>query len=395
MVFKIFKSKKNKQQKTEQQLEQPVGPQPEVELASMQQPVEESIEQAPEPIAEEPTLEADIEVEEISEPLEEPVPEPEPQIEKPKKVGFFKRLRGGLTKTRQKLGGQLANLVLGAKKLDQDLIDQIETQLIAADVGVSTSEKIIEQLTKSIKRKDTSEEGVIFNQLKAVMVEILEQNQKQASLDQVISAHHPCVILMVGINGAGKTTSIAKIANHYKQQGKKIILAAGDTFRAAAVEQLSVWGERNGVRVVKQPTGADSASVIFDALSAAKANETDLVLADTAGRLHTQGHLMKELEKIKKVMGKQNADAPHETLLVVDATLGQNSLQQVKAFHEAIGLTGICITKLDGSAKGGIVFSIADQCQLPVRFIGVGEGMEDLQPFVPEQFVEALFGESN
>jgi fused signal recognition particle receptor len=371
MVFKIFKSKKKKEQQHEPIVEQEAAHEPEVELT----------EEAIEPKIEVPVLEVTPEV----------IPQLAPEPEKKQKKGFFKRLRGGLTKTRQKLGGGLASLVLGAKKLDQTLIDQIETQLIAADVGISTSEKIIEKLTQSLKRKDLSQEGIIFDQLKAVMIDILDENQKQGSLDQVVQANHPCVVLMVGINGAGKTTSIAKIAHHYKQQGKKIILAAGDTFRAAAVEQLSVWGERNGVRVVKQPTGADSASVIFDALSAAKANETDLVLADTAGRLHTQGHLMKELEKIKKVMGKQNTDAPHETLLVVDATLGQNSLQQVKAFHEAVGLTGICITKLDGSAKGGIVFSIADQCQIPVRFIGVGEGMEDLQPFVPEDFVEALF----
>ena len=311
--------------------------------------------------------------------------------EKQDKIGFLKRLTSGLSKTRQKLGSQLANIIWGSKKLDQALIAQIENQLIAADVGVATSEKIIEELTQRLARKDRDQEGVILAQLKAVLIDILENNQNQMSLDQVVQSNRPCVILMVGVNGAGKTTSIAKIAHHYKQQGKKIILAAGDTFRAAAVEQLSIWGDRNGVRVIKQPTGADSASVIFDALSAAHANDSDIVLADTAGRLHTQTHLMKELEKIKKVMCKHNLGAPHETLLVVDATLGQNSLAQVKAFHEAIGLTGICMTKLDGTSKGGIVFSIAHQCKVPVRFIGVGEGIEDLQPFVPTDFVEALF----
>jgi fused signal recognition particle receptor len=311
--------------------------------------------------------------------------------QKEESVGFFKRLSLGLTKTRQKLGTQLASFILGSKKLDAALIAQIETQLIAADVGIPTSEKIIEELTQRLKRKDMDQEGVILAELKAVLIDILENNQKHIPLDHIIDTHHPCVILMVGVNGAGKTTSIAKIAHHYKQQGKTIILAAGDTFRAAAVEQLSVWGERNGVRVIKQPIRSDSASVIFDALSAAKAHDADLVLADTAGRLHTQNHLMKELEKIKKVMGKHNGGAPHETLLVVDATLGQNSLSQVKAFHEAIGITGICLTKLDGTSKGGIVFSIAQQCAIPVRFIGVGEGMQDLQPFVPKDFVQALF----
>ena len=391
MVFKIFKSKKKGQQVVKEQsldnelsdveqkpietvIEEPVVS-PAFESTD-QEAVELAYEQA-----EETAIESDLA------PFEEPVE----STQKAKK-GFFKRLTGGLKKTRQKLGGQLASLVLGAKKLDQNLLNEIEMQLIAADVGVSTAEKIIDQLTQQVKRKDTSKEGVIFTTLKQVMVDILNANQKSSNtLDSVINQNHPCVILMVGINGAGKTTSIAKLAHHYKLQGKKLILAAGDTFRAAAVEQLSVWGERNGVRVVKQPTGADSASVIFDALSAAKANNSDIILADTAGRLHTQSHLMNELHKIKKVMGKQNKNAPHETLLVVDATLGQNSLQQVKAFHDAIGLTGICITKLDGSAKGGIVFAIADQCGLPVRFIGVGEGMEDLQPFMAEDFVQALF----
>jgi fused signal recognition particle receptor len=311
--------------------------------------------------------------------------------QKDEKNGFFKRLATGLTKTRQKFGTQLATLLLGSKKLDQALMAQIEQQLIAADVGVSTSEKIIQELTQRVKRKELDQEGVILPQLKAVLIDILERNQKQMSLDQLVDANDPCVILMVGVNGAGKTTSIAKIAHRYKQQGKQIILAAGDTFRAAAVEQLCVWGDRNGVRVIKQPTGSDSASVIFDALSAAQAHGANLVLADTAGRLHTQTHLMRELEKIKKVISKHSAGAPHETLLVVDATLGQNSLSQVKAFHEAIGLTGICLTKLDGTSKGGIVFSIADQCGIPVRFIGVGEGMQDLQPFVPSDFVQALF----
>lgn len=320
---------------------------------------------------------------------------PEPDLKKEPRLSWAKRLTGGLKKTRQKLGGQLASMVLGAKTLDKALATKIEMQLIAADVGVATSEDIIKRLTQKVARKNSDQTGIIYDTLKEVMVDILQENQHNTStLDAAMQGVHPFVILFVGVNGAGKTTSIAKIANHYKQAGKKLILAAGDTFRAAAVEQLAVWGERNNVRVVKQPSGADSASVIFDAMSAAKAHNTDIVLADTAGRLHTQSHLMAELFKIKKVMSKHSASAPHETLLVVDATLGQNSLQQVKSFHESLGLTGICITKLDGSSKGGIVFSIAQECGLPVRFIGVGEGMEDLQAFDPQTFVDALFDES-
>ena len=390
MAFDFLRSKMSKQKKAKKIAEKEV------------QPIEDTSTVVDTEIQEELPIESDLG--EMTTPesamdvtdkgQEEIIAEPEQQ-QKKTRLTWAQRLTGGLRKTRQKLGGQLATIVLGAKKLDKELIQKIENQLIAADVGVTTAEDIINRLTKKVARKNSDQAGVIYDTLKEVMVDILTENQARTlSLDEAIKQDHPFVILFVCVNGAGKTTSIAKIANHYKQQGKQLILAAGDTFRAAAVEQLVVWGERNQVRVVKQHTGADSASVIFDAMSAAKAKHTDIVLADTAGRLHTQSHLMAELAKIKKVMGKQDVHAPHETLLVVDATLGQNSLQQVKAFHEELGLTGICITKLDGSSKGGIVFAIAEQCQLPVRFIGVGEGMEDLQRFDPKAFVDALFDEN-
>lgn len=308
-----------------------------------------------------------------------------------KKETWTQRLFGGLKKTRKKLGDSLVSLVMGAKQIDDALKVKIEKQLIAADVGVETSEYIIQQLTEKLQRNDSDNEEMVLDALKAVMVEMLEQNQQGSVLN--LDTAKPFTILMVGINGAGKTTSIAKMAQLFKSSGKKVLLAAGDTFRAAAIEQLSHWGEQHGIHVIKQPIGSDSASVVFDALSSAKAKNVDVLLADTAGRLHTQQNLMSELLKIKRVMTKQDEQAPHEVMLVVDATLGQNSLQQVKTFNEAMNVTGLCITKLDGSAKGGIVFAIAKECGIPIRFVGVGEKADDLQKFEPKAYVEALFDE--
>ncbi len=303
-----------------------------------------------------------------------------------KKKKWFGRLREGLSKTRNQFSDKLGALVLGKKTIDDELLEELEMVLITADVGVDTSEQILQNLAKQVKRKELSNPEMLIKALKQQLYDLL------APLSQPLEVtHKPFVILMVGVNGAGKTTSIAKLAHYYQQQGKTLLLAAGDTFRAAAIEQLQTWGERNNVPVIAQQPGADSASVIYDAVQSTQAKQQDLLIADTAGRLHTQHNLMEELKKIKRVMSKLDENAPHETLLVIDASLGQNSLNQAKAFHEAIGVTGLCITKLDGSAKGGIIFAIARELALPIRFIGVGEGMDDLQPFDAQTFVDALW----
>lgn len=309
---------------------------------------------------------------------------------KPKASSWLQRLRSGLTRTRDNLSDGLANLVLGKKQIDEELLEGLETQLLLSDIGVSTTDKILQQLHDKIARKQLNDPHALLNTLKSSLTEILEPYTQPLDINT-----KPFVLLMVGVNGAGKTTSIAKLAHLYKQQGKQVMLAAGDTFRAAAIEQLQVWGERNDVPVIAQQSGADSASVIFDAMQATHARQYDILIADTAGRLHTQSHLMDELKKIKRVIAKIDEHAPHETMLVLDASMGQNALQQAKQFHEAIGLTGISLTKLDGTAKGGIVFTIADQMQLPLRFIGVGEQIDDLKPFTANEFVEALFADVN
>ncbi len=300
--------------------------------------------------------------------------------------GLFGRLKSGLAKTGSTLTGGMGKL-LGRKKIDDELFEELENRLLMADVGIEATTRIIDALTARVKRKQLDDAEHLYQALGEIMVEILEPVAKPLAID---GAAKPFVILVVGINGAGKTTSIGKLAHHFKNQGKRVMLAAGDTFRAAAVEQLQVWGERNDVPVVAQGTGADSASVIFDALQSAKARNIDVLIADTAGRLHTQDNLMEELKKIKRVMGKLDENAPHETLLVVDGGTGQNALRQAEAFDEAIGLTGLAITKLDGTAKGGIVFALAEKTKLPIRFIGVGEKIEDLRPFDAGEFVEAL-----
>ena len=304
--------------------------------------------------------------------------------------GLFARLKQGLSRTRSKLSVGLSALVLGQKTISKDLLDAVETQLLAADVGIEASEQIIANLKQRLARKQLSNPTDFMAALRQELEAILAP----CAIPLTITAEHkPFVILMVGVNGVGKTTTIGKLARHLQSQNLKVMLAAGDTFRAAAVEQLQVWGARNNVPVVAQGTGADSASVIFDAYQSAKARDVDVLIADTAGRLHTKDNLMNELEKIVRVLRKQDARLPDEIMLVLDATTGQNALSQAQSFHAATKLTGITLTKLDGTAKGGMVFALAKRLGLPIRFIGVGEQVEDLRPFHAQQFVEALFAE--
>ncbi|WP_419964607.1 signal recognition particle-docking protein FtsY [Pantoea vagans] len=306
--------------------------------------------------------------------------------ERPSKEGFFSRLKRSLVKTRQNLGSGFISLFRG-KKIDDDLFDELEEQLLIADVGVDTTRRIITNLTQQANRKQLRDAEALYGLLKAEMASILAK--VDAPLD--VSGKTPFVILMVGVNGVGKTTTIGKLARQYQAEGKSVMLAAGDTFRAAAVEQLQVWGQRNNIPVIAQHTGADSASVIFDAIQAAKSRGVDVLIADTAGRLQNKSHLMEELKKITRVMKKLDDSAPHEVMLTLDASTGQNAVSQARLFNEAVGLTGIALTKLDGTAKGGVIFSVADQFGIPIRYIGVGEGIEDLRPFKAEDFIEALF----
>jgi fused signal recognition particle receptor len=304
-----------------------------------------------------------------------------------KKPGFFSRLKQGLAKTSQNLGSGLAGLFSG-RKIDDELYEELETQLLLADVGVDTTQKLIRQLEQHADRKSLKDSGLLFEKLQQDMATLLKDVEQPL---QPVSANGPFVILMVGVNGVGKTTTIGKMAQQFKQQGKSVMLAAGDTFRAAAVEQLQVWGERNHIPVIAQHTGADSASVIFDAYQAAKARKADVLIADTAGRLQNKAHLMEELKKIVRVLQKIDPTAPHEVMLTLDAGTGQNALSQAKVFNEAVQLTGISLTKLDGTAKGGVIFAIADQFKVPLRYIGVGEGIDDLRVFNSQDFIRALF----
>jgi len=314
------------------------------------------------------------------------LPAGETEQERPTKEGFFARLKRSLVKTRQNLGSGFVGLFRG-KKIDDELFEELEEQLLIADVGVETTRKIITSLTEHASRKQLKDADALYGKLKEQMSEILSKVEQP--LD--VSGKTPYVILMVGVNGVGKTTTIGKMARQFQAQGKSVMLAAGDTFRAAAVEQLQVWGQRNKIPVIAQQTGADSASVIFDAIQAAKARNVDVLIADTAGRLQNKAHLMEELKKIVRVMKKLDEDAPHEVMLTLDASTGQNAVSQAKLFNEAVGLTGITLTKLDGTAKGGVIFAIADQFSIPIRYIGVGEGIEDLRPFKADDFIEALF----
>lgn len=304
----------------------------------------------------------------------------------PKSGGFFNRLKQGLAKTRSNLTNGLATLFLGKKELNQALLNEIEMQLLTADVGVETTEKLIKTLTSKLARNELHDAQAAFACLQDEMKQIL----RACEVPLQPTTAKPYVMLVIGINGSGKTTTIGKLAHFYKQEKLHVMLAAGDTFRAAAIDQLQVWGERNQIPVIAQQPGADTAAVIYDAMAAAKARHIDLLIADTAGRLHTQANLMSELQKVKRVLAKIDPTAPHETLIVLDATLGQNALNQVMQFNKDIGITGIALTKLDGTAKGGIIFAIAEQTKIPIRYIGVGEGIDDLRPFRADEFVDAL-----
>jgi fused signal recognition particle receptor len=305
------------------------------------------------------------------------------------KRGLFQRLKSGLARTRAQFGQGLAHLLRGRKAIDDELLEELETLLLTADVGVEATSRIIADITARARRRELGDADALLRVLREQLLAILRGAEAPV---RGPAEGRPQVILMVGVNGAGKTTTIGKLAKRLRDEGQRVMLAAGDTFRAAAVEQLQTWGDRNQVPVIAQHGGADAASVIFDALEAATARGVDVLIADTAGRLHTKSNLMDELAKIVRVMKKIDPDAPHEVLLVVDATTGQNALNQAIQFHQAIGVTGIALTKLDGTAKGGIVFAIADRLHLPIRFVGVGESLEDLRPFDAEEFVEALFG---
>ena len=369
-----------KQPEEAAEAEEPVEapPAPETEPAATGEEPQEA------PRAESPP--DDAEREEPARMPESTTPEPAPE----RKPGLFKRLKKSLTRTRSSFTDGLANLVLGRKEIDDELLEELETLLLVADVGVEATTRIINNLNGRVRRKELSDPDALSAALKAQLQDILQQNEKPVLQP---SPGKPQVILMIGINGAGKTTTIGKLAKQLQKEGNSVMLAAGDTFRAAAVEQLQAWGERNNIPVIAQHTGADSASVIFDGLQAATARGIDVLIADTAGRLHTKSNLMDELAKIARVMQKIDPDAPHEVMLVVDATTGQNALNQAMQFNEAIPITGITLTKLDGTAKGGILFAIADRMQIPIRFIGVGEAIEDLRYFNAKEFVDALFEE--
>ena len=309
--------------------------------------------------------------------------------EKPeKREGFIKRLRARINRGDSWLTYDLANLAPGGK-IDEDVLEELESLLVMADVGVDTTERIIAELQKRLARKELKDVEALQRGLHSAVCDILEPVEKPLTIENP-NAEGPFVILMVGVNGAGKTTTIGKLARRFKDQGYSVMLAAGDTFRAAAVEQLQAWGDRNGVPVIAQQAGADPAAVIFDAMDAARARDIDILLADTAGRLQSQTGLMDELAKVKRVIARRDATAPHEIMLVLDASQGQNALVQAEKFHEALGLTGLTVTKLDGSAKGGILLAIAGRIGVPVRFIGIGEAAEDMQPFSAKEFADAL-----
>lgn len=331
-------------------------------------------------IATEPTLAGSV-------PAEQVLAEQSREEDKAPKTGFFSRLRQGLGRTSDNLVQGVGNLFLGRKVIDAELMEELESRLLMADVGVDATLEIIDRLTQRVSRKELTKPEALQAALREELLALLKPCEQPLE----IQGHKPYVILMVGVNGVGKTTTIGKLARHYIGQGRSVMLAAGDTFRAAAVEQLQVWGERNDVPVVAQHTGADSASVIFDALQAAQARGVDVLIADTAGRLHNKDNLMEELKKVVRVMGKLDDSAPHEVMLVLDAGTGQNALAQAEHFQQWVGVSGLSLTKLDGTAKGGIIFAIAKKLGLPIRFIGVGEGVEDLRPFQAEQFIEALF----
>lgn len=309
-------------------------------------------------------------------------------VPEPSSLSLFQRIKQGLSKTGGQLGSGIGALLLGKKEIDDVLLEELESQLLMADVGIDATTKIIDELTQKLQRKQLADGDALYAALQSELRQLLVPVEKPLEISE---DQKPFVILVVGVNGVGKTTTIGKLAKRFQDEGKKVMLAAGDTFRAAAVEQLKIWGERNHVPVIAQHTGADSASVVYDALQSAQARQADLLIVDTAGRLHNKDNLMNELAKVKRVMAKLDDSAPHEVLLVLDAGTGQNAINQAQQFSESVGVTGIALTKLDGTAKGGIIFALSERFQLPVRFIGVGESVDDLQPFEARTFVEALF----
>ncbi|CAN8139199.1 signal recognition particle receptor [uncultured Thiomicrorhabdus sp.] len=412
-MFSFFRKKKN-QPETEQNLDNQVAVEttesvPEKQEAPQQDVVDNTVQESqaeslaisePEKTVE-PLVEVEVKAElqpeavvaETPEPLHQPAPEKvDVTEEEPKKKGFFARLKDGLSKTRKSFTDSLGSLILGKKEIDDDLLDDLEMILLTADVGIEATDRIIQNLTDQVSRKELKDPQALIDALRVQLEQIIDPMSRPLEIDDFLKQNGgPYVILMVGINGVGKTTTIGKLAKKFQMEGKSVMLAAGDTFRAAAVEQLQTWGERNNVPVIAQKTGADSAAVIFDAVQSAKAKNIDVLIADTAGRLHTQSNLMEELKKVKRVIGKVDDTAPHEVMLVIDAGTGQNALNQTKQFHDAVGVSGITLTKLDGTAKGGIVYALAEQCQIPIRFIGVGEKIDDLRPFDSKDFTAALF----
>ncbi len=370
----------------------PPIPEPVVEVLEVVETfVEPEPEPEPEPVAVVAPVVVPVPVPVVAAPV--PVveaPAPAPVVAAEPKTGFFARLKQGLSKTSASIGEGMASLFLGKKVIDDDLLEEIETRLLTADVGVEATSVIIKNLTQKVARKQLTDADALYKSLQDELAAMLKPVEQPLKIE---SRNKPFVILVVGVNGAGKTTTIGKLAKKLQLEGKKVMLAAGDTFRAAAVEQLQVWGERNNIPVIAQHTGADSASVIFDAVQAAKARGIDVLIADTAGRLHTKDNLMEELKKVRRVIGKLDEDAPHEVLLVLDAGTGQNAISQTKQFDQTVALTGLALTKLDGTAKGGVIFALAKQFNIPIRFIGVGEGIDDLRDFESEPFVQALFAE--
>ncbi|SFW46841.1 fused signal recognition particle receptor [Pseudomonas sp. NFACC19-2] len=382
---------------TQAPTEEPSTPEPAPEALPVVEPEVAEVAPAPAPQPE-PLVAAPVVVEPpplVPEPVVEALPEvaasaPVAAPATQEKPSFFARLKQGLSKTSASLGEGMASLFLGKKAIDDDLLDDLETRLLTADVGVEATTAIIGNLTKRVARKELADSGALYKALQEELVTLLKPVEQSLVID---TAKQPYVILVVGVNGVGKTTTIGKLAKKLQLEGKKVMLAAGDTFRAAAVEQLQVWGERNNIAVIAQHTGADSASVIFDAVQAAKSRGIDVLIADTAGRLHTKDNLMEELKKVRRVIGKLDETAPHEVLLVLDAGTGQNAINQAKQFNQTVNLTGLALTKLDGTAKGGVIFALAKQFGLPIRYIGVGEGIDDLRPFEAQAFVLALFEE--
>ncbi|ADD68988.1 signal recognition particle-docking protein FtsY [Denitrovibrio acetiphilus DSM 12809] len=369
--FSIFKKKKDKEINSEEQVLTP----------------ENIDEKQPEEAADQPDFQQKAELEAPKQPEEESEAEKQDYAEKPaEKPGFFKRLKQGLSKTSGKLVGGMETIFSGKKVIDEDLLEELEELFITSDVGVSTTMKIIDNVRDELSRKALKNPQELKASLRKQILNILDIPNELNTTDD-----KPYVILVAGVNGAGKTTSIAKMAKRFKEQGLSTCLAAGDTFRAAAIDQLCVWAKRVDVPVVKQSEGSDSAAVIFDAIQSCKSKKIDVLIADTAGRLHNKFNLMKEMEKIVRIAKRELPDAPHEVLLVLDATSGQNALSQAQKFHEDIGITGLVLTKLDGTAKGGAVIGIVDELQIPVKFIGFGEGIDDMKPFSAEDFVNALF----